>query len=95
MYLWPFLNGQIRPGTIGDVHCGRLVSGVTVPCNPNLTNAPRMIPAGIATYCRFLGHLDGILIIAIRTSLARFVASALLSQEEMRAMGLKELSCRT
>jgi hypothetical protein len=41
----------------GNVHWGALVSGVTVPCNPNLIRAPRMIPAGIATYYTFLGHL--------------------------------------
>jgi len=38
---------------LGDVHCGKLISGVTVTCNPNLINAPRMIPAGIATYYTF------------------------------------------
>lgn len=96
MYL-SALGEQIRPGVVEDVHCGKLVSGVTVTCNPNLISAPRMIPVGIATYCIFwVTQAEWFHTIrTLRTSLARFVASALLSQEEMRATGLNELSWRT
>ena len=56
-----------------------------------------MIPAGIATYYTFWVPLTECfdIIRTRRTSLARLVASALLSQEEIRPMGLKELSVRT
>lgn len=34
------------------LHCGNeVISGVTVPLIPNLRSAPRIIPAGMATYC--------------------------------------------
>lgn len=96
MYL-SALGEQIRLGVVGNLHCGKLVSGVTVPCSPNFNNAPRMMPVGIATYCTFLVTETELIhtIRTRRTSLARFVASALLSQEETRTMGLKALSCRT
>ena len=41
---WDVIN-YICPNCGNDV-----ISGTTVPCKPNLDNAPLMIPAGIATY---------------------------------------------
>ncbi len=52
-----------------------------------------MTPADIATYCITFSHAP--IYEAARTSFARLVASDLLSQEEMRVIGLKELSCKT
>ena len=76
-----------------------MISGLTVPAYPSLERAPRIIPAGIATYCEIQKGLIGFLKLledkGNLTKRARFMESARLSHEESRDMGLKALSCRT